>query len=292
MLWWTISLIGMGILILVAVGIWKMSVASQRPRLMPNEIVPDVPYEEVTFQSEGSKLHGWIAMPPNADRCAAVVIAHGWGSNRSRVLRYAGPIYDSGIAVMLFDARSHGDSDPINAPSGLMFRDDVTAAVDFLKRQPGVDPERIAVLGHSMGGFGALLALGKGLPVRAVVTDSTPIRFDTMFTAELKRRKLPIFPLGYLIPWIWLWRSGISRADIRQSDIPSILERNLSAGGTPVLMVHSVRDGFIPADDLQKLVKKVPVEHLLVDSEGHSVSEKDPAFWQQVLPFLKKHLLS
>ncbi|MBS2022108.1 MAG: alpha/beta fold hydrolase [Deltaproteobacteria bacterium] len=46
--------------------------------------------------------------------------------------------------------------------------DDVLAAIDFVKKRPDVDPERVYLGGHSTGGTLALLAAASGAPVRGV----------------------------------------------------------------------------------------------------------------------------
>jgi dienelactone hydrolase len=48
--------------------------------------------------------------------------------------------------------------------------DDVIAALAFLKTAPGIDPKRIAVVGHSFGGQLTLLAAERDSTVRAEVT--------------------------------------------------------------------------------------------------------------------------
>jgi uncharacterized protein len=48
---------------------------------------------------------------------------------------------------------------------------DITAAVAYLARQPGVRPGKIAVLGLSMGGEQAIAALGADPRIRAVVAE-------------------------------------------------------------------------------------------------------------------------
>jgi carboxymethylenebutenolidase len=48
--------------------------------------------------------------------------------------------------------------------------DDVMAALAFLKTAPGIDPRRIAIVGHSFGGQLALLAAERDTSIRAVVT--------------------------------------------------------------------------------------------------------------------------
>ncbi|MFX3632247.1 MAG: alpha/beta hydrolase [Candidatus Pristimantibacillus sp.] len=289
---------------LAAATIWRIGALSQQPSKRPNSTKPDADmgWEEIQFKSGESLLAGWLLCPSDGGTgqekspLPTVIIAHGWGSNRSRVLRYLKPLYDTGYAVFMYDARSHGDSESIKAPSGLMFREDVLAAVDAARQLERVDSDRIAVLGHSLGGFGAVLALAKGLHVRAIVTDSMPIKFETMLRAQLRKSRIPFFPIGHFIPAIWLLRAGISRAEFREASIPEVLSQyagNNSSGRTPVLMVHSIGDDFIPVDDTRKLERQLPpnrIETLFVNSDGHSTSEQDEAFWRKVLPFLSNHL--
>ncbi|GKU80420.1 alpha/beta hydrolase [Paenibacillus sp. L3-i20] len=297
--WWFYVLI-MGAILLIAVAlIWWMGAQSQQPRKVPNEREPEIAAEwnPLVFESSGLTIEGWLIRPSNLNNdtrglTPLVVVAHGWGSNRSRVLRYAKPLYESGYAVLMFDARSHGESESIKAPSALMFRDDVIAAVKEARKLTGIDPQRIAVLGHSMGGFGALLAMAEGLRVNAIITDSMPVHFDTMMEAELKRKKLPLFPLAYLIPTIWLLRANISRAQFRNAHIPSILRKYagpVADNKQPVLMIHSHGDTFITSEELRSLSSEMPegtIQTIFVNTEGHSASEQDSTFWEAVLPFL------
>lgn len=298
-------LVGAIIVVLLAALVWRIGARSQNPRKLANGLIPDVDtqWQSLSFTSDGSKLEGWLLQPapgtaanPPGGLLPLVVVAHGWGSNRTRVLRYARPLYEAGFAVFMHDARSHGDSESIKAPSAFMFRADVIAAVETARRLPGIDPDKITVLGHSLGGFGALLALDKGMKVCAVVTDSMPVRFETMMRAELKRKKIPAFPLAYLIPPIWLIRARISQEQFRAANIPDILARHAGSaesGRVPVLMIHSNGDDFISAEDLRQLKGQLPegtIDTLFVSTKGHSASEQEPAFWERVIPFLQETL--
>lgn len=280
-------------------GAWMLGAKTQQPKRRPIGELPRAPYETVRFESEGVPMIGWLIRPDAAGTDSGgplplVVIAHGWGSNRSRVLRYAHPLVEAGYAVFVYDARSHGESGSVKAPTGLMFMADIEAAVATAARLPGVDASRIAVLGHSMGGLGALLAYAGGLPVRAVISDNAPLTIETILRSELRRRNLPVFPLARIILRVWLLRAGVPYREVRRIDMPAWVAANAEAvrggGGKPVLMIHSTGDPVIPAEELRSVTARAPVEHRFVDAQGHSCSEQDPAFWQAVLPFLQRHL--
>jgi len=281
---------GAGALTGSGAALYGLTVKAQRPRLVPNEENPPVPYEEAEWTSGGGKVKGWF-MPQGSSPGPVIIIAHGWSSNRSRVLRYALPLLEQGYSILMYDARSHGDSDYYKTPTGLQFRDDLLSAIDWLLRRPEADPSRIGVIGHSLGGFGAVLALDAGAPIAALVTDSMPVRLSTMIGAELRRRKLPQFPLAQVVPRIMAWRSRIPRSTLRRADPVRILNENARNRRTPVLLVHSRKDGFIPADELNLILSRTPDHpHLFVDSDGHSASDRDPAFWPAVDDFLRNAL--
>jgi alpha/beta superfamily hydrolase len=78
----------------------------------------------------------------------------------------------NGIAALRFNFRGAGDSDGTFG-GGVGEREDVIAALAFLAEQPGVDPNRLGLVGYS---FGALIALGAGpTKARALVAVSPPL---------------------------------------------------------------------------------------------------------------------
>ncbi|WP_051318449.1 alpha/beta hydrolase [Cohnella thermotolerans] len=293
------SAAGWGLLaaaVIVAMGVWLVwgiTVKAQRPKILPNDQRPPVPYEDVQWRSGAATIRGWLLNPPagGSEPAPVIVVAHGWGSNRSRILRYAVPLSEAGFCVLTYDVRSHGESETARALTGLTFRDDLLAAVEWIRTRGDLDANRIGVLGHSVGGFGAVLALDTGADIAALVTDAMPVRFETMVEAELRRKGMPTFPLTGLIGGTMLLRSGISRRFLKHAEPGRILADNERSGRVPVLLVHSRKDSFIPPSELEHVLSKVPnVRHLFVDQEGHSVSERDPAFWREVLPFFEQHL--
>lgn len=285
-MFWSIAAISS---LLMGYSVWRIAVKSQTPRRLPNDIEPPFPYESVMFSSGGAQIRGWwIPAPVRGESAPVVVMAHGWGSNRSRMLRYADPLHHAGFNLLLYDARCHGDSDSIQAPSALMFRDDVTAAVKYARSRVTAG-QRIGVLGHSLGGLGAILSLFGDEPADAVATDSMPVRLSTMVRAELERRKVPRFPLVYLIPSIWLRRARIPRHEyVRMDAVQAIKQSHV-----PVMMIHSHQDSFIPPNEMEYIRGQVSdaADFRWVNSEGHSASETDPQFWEYILPFFRQRLV-
>jgi uncharacterized protein len=124
---------------------------------------------DVAFPAgDGTPLAGWY-VPGRGD--AAVILMHGSHGTRASTVDYLRMLAADGYGVLAFDARGHGHSGGQTNALGWRGSDDVAGAFDFLRRQPGVNPERIAALGLSMGGEEALRAAADGIPLAAVIAD-------------------------------------------------------------------------------------------------------------------------
>jgi uncharacterized protein len=124
-------------------------------------------YRNVAFRTaDGVRLSAWYLRPHNG---AAVVLLPGAGSTRAAVIGQAAVLARHGYGALLVDTRGHGLSGGQAMDFGWWGNADITAAVSFLGRQPGVHAGKVAVLGFSMGGEQAIAALGSDRRIRAVV---------------------------------------------------------------------------------------------------------------------------
>jgi uncharacterized protein len=131
-------------------------------------------YSDVTFRtSDGVQLSAWYIPSDNG---AAVVAVPGAGSNRTATLDQAAVLARHGYGVLMIDPRGQGRSDGRAMDAGWYGDRDVGAAVAFLQHKPGVDPNRIGVLGLSMGGEEAIGAAAADPAIRAVVAEGATHR--------------------------------------------------------------------------------------------------------------------
>jgi alpha-beta hydrolase superfamily lysophospholipase len=129
--------------------------------------------EDREFRCGGDACAAWL-YPAATDAAAnpIVVMAHGLsGTRRDGLGPFAERFAAAGIAALVFDHRGFGDSggepDLFDPKRQL---DDWRAAIACARSLPGVDPERVATFGSSMGGGNALAAAADDARVAAAIS--------------------------------------------------------------------------------------------------------------------------
>lgn len=111
----------------------------------------------IAYASNGRDLAAWFQAPAGGGRHPAVLFLHGGFAFGLADWEMAQPFRDAGFAVMLPLLRGENGQ----AGDFTLFYDevdDVLAAAKRLRAMPNVDPRRIFIAGHSVGGTLALLA--------------------------------------------------------------------------------------------------------------------------------------
>jgi pimeloyl-ACP methyl ester carboxylesterase len=146
------------------------------PKPAPSESDPFAS-EEVTFQNGAQKLAGTLTIPRagRAPHPAAVIITGSGPQDRdgSALLNFyrliAERLSKGGVAVLRVDDRGTGQSGMPTTPTG--YRDlinDTRAAFSYLSSRREIDPQRIALVGHSEGAETALTLAAEEPRVAAV----------------------------------------------------------------------------------------------------------------------------
>lgn len=127
--------------------------------------------QSIYFAAENGTLHGEVLLPEGKSPFPAAVLCHGLGSDHRSMRPSALNIARHGIATLSFDFRGHGKSDGV--VDGNEARD-VIAALECLFHHPQIDPQRIALVGHSMGAIAAICAAAEAPYLRALISLSLP----------------------------------------------------------------------------------------------------------------------
>ncbi|MEM6284846.1 MAG: alpha/beta hydrolase [Chloroflexota bacterium] len=232
-----------GVVLVIILGLWFTVLFIKPKRTLPEETPAayDIAYESVLLTtSDGEELAAWY-IPPADDDGRVVIYVHGRSGNRGQLLPAAAGLYEAGYGALLFDMRTHGESTGGELTYGINEVLDVRAAVDFLREQPDVDPERITIMGHSLGASISVMAAAQIADIAAVVTLS-PYSSITEVIGDRawQNRYIPPRPTRDLIV---LFVGTLTRRDYSQS-CPQCVINEIAP--RPVLLVHGTADVEVP----------------------------------------------
>lgn len=182
----------------VRLGRGGMASEARAPR--PQTPRGPTPYESrpVAFPAaQGAKLAGTLTLPADGAPSAAVILST-WHGRVDRDQTTAGHkpfaiwadrLSRRGLATLRFDKRgagsSEGDFDQVTTADSV---DDLAQAVALLRRTPGVDPDRVALFGHSEGGhISADLAAADPRIAACVLLTPSGVAEEETFATDLFR---------------------------------------------------------------------------------------------------------
>jgi len=195
-----------GALVLVMVGLDRIANMVVRPTPRPPdrtiEDVRGLAYADFDVPAGDRELAAWTLHPRTTPRRPVFLIAHDWKVSYGTILRLIEPLARACFEVVLFDIRGHGRNEEVPYVTVRHFRDDITAAVRHMRvRHPG---RPVVLVGHSLGGAGAVLSVAEGAPVDGLVLIATPADVLAVTAEFLSDHGLP----GRLIvnvcrPFFW-----------------------------------------------------------------------------------------
>ena len=110
---------------------------------------------------DGEKVTGIFIRPTKEGVYPVIVMLHGWTSKKEDMALFVGPaLLEKGFAFLSLDAPMHGERKPEKAPAfdpGLWAKihrngiKDYRSAMGWLLKRKDVDPNRVGLLGYSMG---------------------------------------------------------------------------------------------------------------------------------------------
>ncbi len=204
---------------------------------------------QIAFENHGQKLYGFLHVPEGAGPHPAVALLHGFGGNHveSHALftKTARALASSGIAALRFDFRGSGDSEGSFRDVSIATEvDDTNVGLQFLARQSEVDPNRLGLIGLSVGGLIAAFAAGSNPSVRSLVLWAPVAHLGELFQARATPEQAhAVMNLGYTD------HGGleVGATLIQQAMVANPVAELASYGG-PVLVAHGTADALVPVE--------------------------------------------
>jgi uncharacterized protein len=139
--------------------------------------------EAVTLENNGEKIFGILHRPLHVLHAPAIVICPGFAGNKCGKFRMfvtlGKELAKVGFAVLRFDYRGAGDSEGEFHDITLEGKiSDTLKCVNFLAQHPQIDPNRLGLLGRSLGGAIAVLAARRYQTIKSLVLWAPVFRSD------------------------------------------------------------------------------------------------------------------
>lgn len=250
------------------------------------EFVMAQPHRDVHMTSfDGLSLHAtyFPAIETKSDKVKkAVICFHGYtGEGLSNHMAIADYFLKHGYAILLPDARAHGESEGEYIGFGCLDRQDAMGWIEWLIEECGEDIE-IMLHGTSMGGATVLMASGLKLPdnVRGIVSDCGFTSPKEVFTHVLNNMyHLPAFP-------------AIQGADLLNKKLAGYgmdecnAKHEVKKAEVPILFIHGSADTFVPCSMCHEIYDNCssPKRKLIVEGAAHAESYyKDMESYEKAL---------
>ncbi|MDE7478032.1 MAG: alpha/beta hydrolase [Lachnospiraceae bacterium] len=230
------------------------------------------------------KLHAtyFPAIDEYANKKKIAICFHGYTSKgMSDYIGLSDYYLKNGYAMLLPDARAHGESEGEYIGFGCLDRKDALVWINWVIQELGEDVE-IILHGTSMGGATVLMTSGLDLPgqVKGIVSDCAFTSPKEVFTHVLHNMyHLPAFPV-------------IQGADALNKRLAGYgmdecnAKREVAKAKVPILFIHGTKDTFVPYHMCHEIYDccASPKKMLVVEGAAHAESYyKDTEKYEQAL---------
>jgi len=213
----------------------------------------------VTFDSDGHRLVGVLYLIRGEEPAPTVLLLHGC-PGLEKNLDLAVRLREAGWNSLVFHYRgcwgSAGRYDLRSIPR------DVTAAVDYLADCPRVDPGRIAVLGHSLGGWAAIVTAAAEPRLRAVAVYGAPARLGEALRLSPDQVNAEFTRFLATTPEEFASQAAVV------AERTDALAATEAIGPRPLLVVHGTADRWVPVTQARELRERAGSCCRYVEVEG------------------------
>lgn len=255
--------------------------------------------KDLQFQNDSVLLSGTLIKPISESVSPAIVFLHGSGPmSRAGFRPYAEEFAKLGIASLFYDKRGTGSSQGSWITSSIEdLANDALSAVELLKEEDGIDPERIGVWGVSQAGWIASIMASKSPELGFMIIISgggaSPRESENFsYRKQLEREGLEKNEIEkglVMVEQFFQYLSGEMERDTFLSQLDDVDDRlifhkkqliNITPSTSNRVNWSWVAD-YDPANDIQQI--KCPVLLLFGDKDQDQPTEQAVEKWKQGL---------
>jgi predicted acyl esterase len=170
---------------LISAALLALLATTATPGIPPAAAQGPTPERVEITAPDGIVLVGsYYAPPENADDPArALLLMHHSGSKKETFIDFIPIAQDAGYALVTVDLRGYGESGGETSDWQSM-ESDAHLWLAWLREQPGIDPDRVSIVGSSIGGDLGLRVMVKDEALRTVVSLSPRLDVNGLTTAD------------------------------------------------------------------------------------------------------------
>ncbi len=251
---------------------------------------------DTVFKSRGENCAAWLYLPKTVSRPPLVIMAHGFGAEKTFLLdEYAKRFVSEGLACLVFDYRGFGDSEgePRNYVNPRRHLEDWQSAIAFARSLDSVDNKRIALWGTSFSGGHVIVTASRDPEIAAIVAQvpfvdgrssgrSVGYKLQALYHGLRDTISAALFNKRHYVPIVAApdtfgmlntpdalegWKKsrppGVSsdRKCPANIALTAFFYRPIKHApdvSCPVLIIYAQQDTLIPAKDVKKTAKKIP----------------------------------
>jgi fermentation-respiration switch protein FrsA (DUF1100 family) len=252
----------------------------------------NTPYEEVTVtNAAGMELAGWYIPSENG---AVILAQHGYKSNRQSMLQEAEMLHRHGYGVLISSIRAHDVNEGEIISFGYYEMEDMEAWYQFLLEQGDVDPEKIGILGSSLGGSLSIQYAQENENIKAIVAHSpfSSIK-DTAATSIVNYTSVPGWLAPLITPITLLWGDQLCNCKSDEIDAKEWID---DISPRPIFLLDAGQETVVSDDSTELLLEAAgePKEYWHVaEAEHAAIDEIRPEeFEQRVVAFFDQYLMA
>ena len=222
--------------------------------LFPSLVLADIVTQQVSYQSKGVSLQGYLAYPEKSTGpIPAVLVVHEWWGHNEYARRRAEMLAELGYVAFALDM--YGDGKVANHPDDAKkfmqeamsdpqaFKGRFLSALDYIRQYEKVDSSNIAAIGYCFGGAVVLNMARTGVDLKGVAS------FHGSLSTKTPAEK------GQVVPEIIVFHGG--------NDV-----------FIPQQQLNDFREEMLAADTQHEIIVYPAVDHSFTNPEADMFAEK------------------